>query len=72
MTSGMEANKFASNVTILAKALNIERFIGELAMKLVNSVPTNGGLRAIATPTVPNPLNAPNPEGTGTRVNIYV
>jgi hypothetical protein len=72
MMAGMEATKYTSDVNVLAKALNIERFMGDMAMKLVNAVPTTGDLRSIAAPAPPNPITAPNPEGTGTLVNIYV
>ncbi|MCG6552039.1 MAG: hypothetical protein L7F77_06905 [Candidatus Magnetominusculus sp. LBB02] len=67
MSNPVDGGSYAAAVTMMSKALDVERFNGVMALKLVNSVPTNDELRALSTP----PFN-PNPEGTGTRVNIYV
>lgn len=62
----MADGSYSIAIGAVAKALDIGRFTGAMAMKLVNSVPTNDELRALATPAY-----NPNPEGIGTKVNIY-
>ncbi|MEO5358973.1 MAG: hypothetical protein H7843_00850 [Nitrospirota bacterium] len=64
MDSAAVGLKYMADVGVVVKSLEIGRFTGNMAMKLVNSVPSNGELRALATPPF-------NPAGTGKHVSIY-
>ncbi|MBF0516274.1 MAG: hypothetical protein HQK97_04010 [Nitrospirae bacterium] len=64
MDNAVAGAKYSADVSIVAKAIDYGRFSGQLALKLVDSVPSVGDLRSMATP-------AYNPPGTGQHINTY-